>query len=340
MMTMMTTMTSMSPTMTDHSPKPESSLTTFNDLLVPHPRMEEVLKTLAHFTAEDTASNIVLLTGPTGAGKSATVEKCVSSHIKSRWDQITADPGIIPAFAMPAPAVGQKAFSWRLFYRTGMSELCEPLIDKKRQNARPNGAPLRLSKPSMRTTLSDLHISFGNALIERETRFFVIDEAAHMLSRVTKGDNMDALKSLSDRSNTTIVLAGSYDLLDVLDLNSQLARRCSVVHFSRYRQDNQDDVRVFRKVVRSLLRQMALEPTPQLTDKQIKTLMESSVGCVGILKTILRHTYARCLREYAGEWNIEALRCSLPARSTVNSILRDIQNGEARLSRGKKWDLD
>lgn len=329
----------MSPTMTDYPPKPESSLTTFNDLLVPHPRMEEVLKTLAHFTAETTPSNIVLLTGPTGAGKSATVEKCVSSHIKSRWERITTDPGIIPAFSMIAPAVGQKTFSWRLFYRIGMSELCEPLFEKKRQHTRSNGDRLRLPRPSASSKLSDLSISFGNALIERETRFFVIDEAAHMLCGVANGENMDALKFLSDRSNTTIVLAGSYDLLDVLDINSQLARRCSVVHFSRYRLDSRGDVRVFRKVVRSLLRQMALEPTPQLTDRQIKTLMECSVGCIGILKTILHDAYARCLNEHAGEWNIEALRCSLPARSTADSILRNIQQGENRLGRGKKWDL-
>jgi len=67
----------------------------------------------------------------------------------------------------------------------------------------------------------------------------IIDEAHHMLM-VRKNDmaslefQFEAIKSLALETQTTIVLVGTYRLLDIRDLSGQLVRRSEIIHFPRY----------------------------------------------------------------------------------------------------------
>jgi len=95
-------------------------------------------------------------------------------------------------------------------------------------------------------------MAIENVLRERRTKILVIDESLKMLRVLTGkslGIHFDALQSLSDIPGLTLVLAGSYDLLEIPTLNGQIARRSNTAHYSRYQLDGGEDQRQFQQVL-------------------------------------------------------------------------------------------
>ena len=69
-------------------------------------------------------------------------------------------------------------------------------------------------------------------------------------------DQLDVIKSLASRTQTIHILIGTYELLPFRNLSGQLSRRSVDVHFSRYRAESEDDIRVFQNVVSTFQQQL------------------------------------------------------------------------------------
>jgi hypothetical protein len=107
--------------------------------------------------------------------------------------------------------------------------LNEPLIEYKTMP--PSGSRyvtggLRVGD-EMTGTATAFRNSFITAALERHLRVLINDEAHHMRkarSRARIIDHAEILKSDASKSGAVFVLGGTYDLLDLANLNGQIGR--------------------------------------------------------------------------------------------------------------------
>lgn len=204
--------------------------------------------------------------------------------------EMAADPGLIPAVYVEAPASGENDFSWRLLYQRILARL-EGELGAPKAAFGIDAATGKLVRPhgAAGNSLAALRTAVERALRARGTRVLVIDEAAHIIRQTRRNRleiQLDTLKSLANECGVQIVLVGAYDLYQLVSLSGQLARRTHVLHFERYREDQESDLRAFRACV--LKFQDAL---PNLWGKELlqhaAALHENTLGCIGTLSAIL-----------------------------------------------------
>lgn len=300
---------------------------------IKHTRVVEVMGELDTLIYPNSQDSILLVCGPTGAGKTTLSRHMVEATLERGLSQMEANGGVIPAVYVEAPSSGENDFSWRLFYQRILTQLGDNLeapkmlygVDEQTGRAiRPRGAN--------GNSLAALRTAVERGLRDRQVRFLVIDEAAHII-RQTRGKHrleiqLDTLKSLANQCGTQMVLVGSYDLYQLVSLSAQLARRTHVLHFERYRDDRPEDVKAFERCV------LAFEKTlPNLWGGQLtqytKGLLENTLGCVGTLSSVLIR--AAKLAEAAGSWSVNALERALLNEAQRKRILEEILDGEAAL---------
>lgn len=293
-----------------------------------HPRLSEVLKNFEAMSERGSGTDIILLVGPTGVGKS-TLKKYMWENLMSRLQhEMLTDPGFIPAVVFNGPASGESSFSWRTLYVRILEALGDPLIHRKHAVIVVNGCTLTQGS-SHGTTVSALHHASIRGLIAHKTLLLMIDEAAPIL-RNRHGDSlknaMDALRSLANVCGLSLVLIGSYDLLQLAILDGQLARRCSILDFPRYRKGAAEDEVIFKNMVCNLQDHLPLHEKPRLGQLSPE-LMDECLGCIGILKDTLSRALSLAIKN-DGNWSNELLERALLPKASKKAILREILDGE------------
>jgi hypothetical protein len=306
----------------------------FKDIVVRHPKMEQAVDDVMTLSAPSTGTDILLLIGPTGVGKSASTETVRRKYIELYEEELRKDQGFIPFAMVVAPASGEKKFSWRRLYMRLGEAVNEPLISRKMPGRAERRAHSVDDVMRRSGTVAGQQEAFENALKNRRTRLVVIDEAAHILANcgeATLVDHMNALKSIANVPGVTLMLVGSYDLYRLPMLSGQLARRTAVIHLARYVSGDREDQECFRRALRTLQNRLPLEPVPDL-ERYSKHLQVACVGCVGTLKDTLMRALALTL-EKGGKWKDEYLRKSLLPEGHVAAILEETLKGERLLER-------
>jgi len=303
------------------------------DKRIKHTRVMEVMAELDTLIYPGSQDSILLVCGPTGAGKTTLARHMVHDTLDRTRAQMESNAGVVPAIYVEAPASGEHDFSWRLFYQRILAQLGDDLDSPKvaygvdaqsGRVVRPRGAG--------GNSLAALRTAVERGLRERQVQFVVIDEAAHII-RQTRSNNkleiqLDTLKSLVNQCGTQMVMVGSYDLYQLVSLSGQLARRTHVLHFERYRSDRGEDVRSFEACVRSFEKALPRLWGGQLTG-YTKELHENTLGCVGTLSSVL--TRAARLAEASGAWSVDALKRALLNEAQRTRILEEIIDGEAAI---------
>jgi hypothetical protein len=141
---------------------------------------------------------------------------------------------------------------------------------------------------------------------------------------------MDALKSLADQSDTVLVLIGTYDLLNLTNLNDQLSRRSYHIRFARYRADCEQDVQSFQAVLQTFQRHLPLRVEPDLVSRW-DYFYEHSAGCVGILKIWLCDTLAVALEHDQKTLTEKYLHQCAMSPDRLMNVVREIIAGEHKL---------
>lgn len=146
---------------------------------IKHTRVIEVMSELDTLIYPGSQDSILLVCGPTGAGKTTLSKSMVESSLEQSRSKMEANGGIIPAVYVEAPSSGGNDFSWKLFYRRILTQLGDDLdapkmlygVDKETGRAvRPRG--------STGNSLAALRTAVERGLRERQVQFLVIDEAA------------------------------------------------------------------------------------------------------------------------------------------------------------------
>jgi hypothetical protein len=245
--------------------------------------------------------------------------------------ELVQDRGRMPLVSMEAVAPEQGNFDWHDFYQRALGSLDEPLIDHKVVDAAPlNGQLIHQAKPNLRT----LRQALEECLRHRRPLAFIIDDAHH-LQKIAGSrrlqDQMDAIKSLANRSETVLVLIGTYELLNLANLNDQLSHRSYHVSFSRYQPDAGEDVHAFKTVLKTFQQHLPLAEAPDLLPRW-DYFYENSAGCVGILKLWLCNSLAAALEQHPQILTDRLLqRCAISPDRLLN-IVREISEGERKLA--------
>ncbi|GGI17630.1 AAA family ATPase [Oxalicibacterium faecigallinarum] len=298
-----------------------------------HTRIANMMRELNTLIYAGSQDSILLVCGPTGVGKSTLSTYMVEDALKKDSAKMNSDAGLISAIYVQAPSSGENEFSWRLLYQRILQQL-ESGLEMPKVAYGIDAITGRMVRPRGATgnSLAGLRTAVEQGLRARQTRFLVIDEAAHIIRQTSNnrlGIQLDTLKSLANECGTQIVLVGSYDLYQLVSLSAQIARRTHVLHFERYRQDHDSDVRAFQACVQNFQNTL-----PELWGEElmqyVKALHENTLGCIGTLNTVL--TRAAKLAQENGKWSVDALRRALLTEKQREAILEEILDGEAAIN--------
>lgn len=311
----------------------------FQAVTIAHPNLLAARQQLMAAITDSAENSLVFVVGPTGVGKTTLRAKIESDLTAGFAAQLQDDRGRWPVVSVEAVAPESGNFSWKDHFKRLLETMREPLVDHKLDR---NGKPKDLRKIlpfdlTSRTSGAEYQHAVEQALRYRRPAAILIDEAQH-LAKMSSGrrllDQLDVIKSIANRSGTPHVLVGTYDLLAFRNLNGQLSRRSTDVHFSRYRADRSDEAAVFVNVVRSLAAQLPLPEPPDLA-KEWEYLYERSIGCVGILKDWLVRTLSSVLRRGQNKLERRDLDACALSVSQCEKMLSECIEGETRMTDGE-----
>ncbi|MBE4906943.1 ATP-binding protein [Bacillus luteolus] len=311
----------------------------FKMLTVSHPAFEEAYNDLLDRIYRGTENSIILVYGPTGAGKSTLIKKVKEKIIKDNLSVLDKDKGLIPYLAVESVPPDSGSFDWKDFYYRALIEANEQLIDYKILLENKN-----MDKKVKDENRSALRRSLENVLIYRKPKAFIIDEAQHITMTIS-GRNLrnqvNILKSLGNITKVPIILTGTYDLLAYRDLNGQTIRRGTDIELRRYQANNQSDIESFINVLLAFQKHLPLELEPNLIDYW-DYFYSRTIGCVGILKDWLYLTLQSSLRANPLTKTLELTdfkRYELSSERCMK-LLTEASYGESKLKVSDAADLE
>lgn len=245
---------------------------------------------------------IIHLYGCTSVGKSTLLRRIERAVTRVARTEMQGDPDLIPISGVIILPPNQATFNWRDVYLLTMGALGQPpALVSKLEPKRLQFQPHESVAPAPKLPRQELRLNMVATLKRRRVKVLLYDEAQHF-QRVTRAQHlqnqMDNLKWLAEETGTTIVLIGTYDLLNLVDLSGQLARRSTCIHFSRYHADDEQEWREFCTTVKSFQVHLPLAEMPKLVECA-EYLYKGTFGCVGLLKDWLSRALAKALAEEA-----------------------------------------
>ena len=274
----------------------------YKNLVFAHPFLKRAIADLDRCLAPGMPVQIVLLLGPTGVGKTTAIEamkrRCASSS--GALVHVTCQP----------PLDGRGYRFGREHWYLIAKELGDPFTD---HHADADAVARRLISGVVRrdgaASAAEYRRGVLTLLRRRGLRALILDEAqyiARVASGRTQADHLDVIKDGVDRTQTSHVLAGTYELDLMVAPNEQLARRSWVVHFPPYPESEGDAFqRIFGQLVAAL-------PVPRPDQSwaelrlHVRDVYVGSAGCVGVLKAWLVRALqdARATKAAVVDWRL------------------------------------
>lgn len=312
-------------------------LADFTSYVFNHPAASTTYRELMTTISAQASPRVIIFTGPTGVGKSTLAKAACNRLLQHYQAQMEAEPDFVPVVTISAVPPNGTAFSWKDFYIRLLTGQHEPLVDRKLLLPRQTSLlpDHGLGERALEHSVADaLRRAVEEYCRRRRTRFLIIDEAHHMLlvnSQQRLECQFECLKSLTIQTGVTILLTGTYRLLDILEQSGQLTRRSQVVNFPRYDMRRNSDLLSFRKVLGFLETELS-KYVPTRLDENAEYFYRKSAGCVGILKDWL----ALCL-EHALEEKVPAIDATFAERFALKNrglltIAEEACLGEAKLA--------
>jgi len=312
------------------SPQTAELLDRFKRKIIAHSLLKGAFGRIMDLIEEPADVEVVAVIGPTGAGKSTLLDRVKQAVLKRNAAAMEADPSLIPVLSIDAPAPTVGSYSWRETNLRFLVAVKEPACDwqvalKDRQPGKPGVT--RLSSLNHIELKGRVESAFRN----RGVKVLLIDEAQHLCKMVSgRGlqDQTDTLKGLAKSTGAFVVLFGTYDLIPLLGLNGQVARRFASVHLPRYRCDDPNQWRDYQTAIRSFEGEIELAKAPDLV-RNAELLYRGSAGCIGILKSWLTSAYSQVLRADGGAMTKEVLQSTRLPTLSLRKIADEITEGEA-----------
>lgn len=273
----------------------------FENRRIPHDHYSLAFNRAWSLATRGHGSRVVIVTGPTGVGKS-TLGTSLQKKIQiAHQAEVAANRSLIPAILVKAIAHHGRAFSWKDFYVRSLEQLRDPLVERKVWSPMQMtllGPDIRGRTGADTIDIDVLRRALESATAHRKTRIIIVDEAHHMLCGDPRklGDQFETLKSLADTCNATLILLGTYKLLTIRDYSAQLSRRTQIVHFPPYRIDNELDLTAFKSVLTQFAKWLPIPLSGDLGTDCMYFYLKTA-GCVGILHDLLRDALCEAIQD-------------------------------------------
>lgn len=282
--------------------------------------MDEVQRHMTPFAGLSTT----IVVGPTGVGKSTFSALQAELLLKLNEVEIREDPGAIPVVLNEVDAADGKEINWSLFYQHLLQDLHTVCPDFPIGATNSEGKPIDVVKSYRRM--------FENALRERKVRHLILDEAVHFADSSTEPLQYgNLLKSLANRTNMNLLLVGAYRSEMLVKASGQLGRRIGVVHFPRYR-DNQDDFDAFTRFIKEFAEHIPLPFKVDLS-KYVMHLFTAHFGLPGWAAETLIAAVNQCASEGSVKWKDEYVINACPSPEAFDSVSLETLEGEANVER-------
>lgn len=316
----------------------------FAGFVISHKHLTTAFEKSFNAVCRTTGPRVVIVTGPTGVGKSTLADRLYKRLLTAYEDEMAADPGFVPVATTTAVAPNNNHFGWKDYYYRFLEKYQDPLVERKLAGAYQSG--LFDEQQNLRQWANSnqdaLRRGVERYLHHRRTKVLIIDEAHHILMVDKPGTlecQFETLKSLTIETNTTIVLVGTYRLLDIREYSGQLVRRSQIVHLPRYDVRNPEDRQVFTNFAHSMLRQLPIT-TNVAPDVLMDYFYDKTGGCVGILKDWLARCLEECLKGGKSSYGLEDLEEHYVLdNSGMCTIVAEAKAGEARLKDVSKEEV-
>jgi predicted ATPase len=307
---------------------------------IEHQYFDDALKQLREQVQQKTSTRIVIVTGPTGAGKTTLRERLALELEAMAAAEIRENPEMIAYGGCAIKARGGSIFSWKDPYIQSLYSLRHPFAHSRsvaqgQVHSEVTDQILKSVSPdaARRFTNDRLFRILQKTIEHRKPLAMLFDEAHHLLrvgSSMTLVDQLEHIKFIADETRTLFILFGTYELIKLMDLSSALIRRREVVHLARYAydpNDKQGSLDAFAKVVAVFARDLSDNCEIKLL-KEVPYLYQGSVGCVGVLRDWLYRAYARANDSEGRRITMEILKATEFAATDRNQLLTEALNGE------------
>ena len=298
-----------------------------------HRNYENARKQLTVASRAVMKGELIVLVGPSRVGKT----RCLKDALNIREPNEPSDDQRMPVVVVEASNDSRNGeFSTKAFMAACLRAIRHPIYGVPDED---DPWEERLQAKIHRTPEGTLRAAFERAIGLRQTERGVFDEAHHV--RYAPGGDaaaariLDSYKCLANRTNINLVLAGSYQLLDLLLLAPHLLGRQIPLEFPRYRADVRDDVAAWQQVLRTFSKHLVFDKGESLCDWG-NYLFEGSQGCVGQLLSWLRAALTALLTSNGDVMSRDLLERTRKPAAQEQSILAEIVRGEQQLARVKR----
>lgn len=296
----------------------------FHNKVITHKHLETITTEIMNYCSFPYRP-MGLVIGPTNIGKTTVLEKINYLLTLEYLEKMNENPGFIPIGFGEVINSSKRPYPWNDIYKYGYEMLNEELTKRRI-------LPTYKGENSPRK-------AFIDALIHRQTKIFQFDEAHNFIKVAEIFGQHDELKTLTNLTQTSFLLYGTYELVRFINPNSQLGLRTTEFHFKRYSplKIDEEDFTEFCKVLVNFENYLPVSKTPNLFDKA-EFFYQYSAGCVGNLKRWLLTALSVALN--SGDKNLSDSwfeRTAAPQPKLL-SLVEDIEVGENYFKRAEEKD--
>ena len=314
------------------TPEARTRLDAFKNVTVKHAHLTRVDDQLSLWVEEHTDATHVLLCGPGGVGKSKAL-----GVVATRFKDEEPDRFVVPILLLEPIPPDLGPYLRLDYYWQIIEALKEHLLVKELVGS---VAHLMAAPKATRSKLGaidwlKMRAVAEQALIRARVKAVFVDEG----HRLMQGDGsrsvdeqLEWLKSLSNRTKVLHVLAGPYALFGFRNTSGQLARRGRDIHFARYHIEDKEERTAFVATLKYVLERVPLDVDVNVLLPRWRWWASGCVGCIGILKDWLVDAVAATLVQNGSNLTEEILTQTMPHPARRLSLEMEARAGEHKVA--------